>query len=80
MSDIPAYVDMQRLSRELGRCEMTIRRWMKKGFPKPKRHGLWSWAEVRLYMDGRKKSALASEALSQEEEIRNAAKTFALFH
>lgn len=73
MTDIPAYVDMKRLCEELGRSDETIRRWQRKhGFPMPKRHGLFEWAEVKRHMDGRDKRGVSSAPRNQIEEIRDA--------
>jgi len=73
MSDIPAYVNMKRLCHELGRSDETIRRWQRtEGFPMPKRHGLYEWAEVKKHMDGRGKPSVSSRPRNQLEEIRDA--------
>lgn len=73
MTDIPAYVDGERLRRELGGIsDRTLRRWREQqGFPGPKRFGLYSWAEVKAFMDGRSKRG-QDKPIDQLQEIDNA--------
>jgi hypothetical protein len=55
MSDVPAYVDIDRLCRELCISERTVDAWMRLGhLPAPRQRGhkrLWKWAEVETYLD-----------------------------
>lgn len=78
MSDMPTYVDNARVRQELGGLSYsTFARWRKKpGFPKPKKNGLWKWTDIEAWMDGRSQRTVSSPPLSQEEEIRHAAKTY----
>lgn len=75
---IPAYVSLERLRQELGdMSERTFRRWRTQpGFPAPKRFGLYSWAEVRAFMDGRSKRG-QDKPVDQLQEISDAHKAFA---
>ncbi len=80
MSDIPAYIDTARLLLELGGIsDRTLRRWRDKyGFPAPKRFGLYSWAEVKAFMDGRRKRGVSSpQPVDQLQEIHDAHQTYA---
>jgi predicted DNA-binding transcriptional regulator AlpA len=72
--EIPAYVDMKRLCKELGRSDETIRRWQKRhGFPLPRRFGLFEWKEVKAFMDGRGRRGVPSPSpTTQIEEIQRA--------
>ena len=75
MTDIPAYVDTKRLCELLGGIsDKTLRRWRKQhGFPGPKRLGLYSWAEVKSFMDGRTKRGVSSPPqVDQLQEIHDA--------
>ena len=82
MSDVPAYIDTKRLCTELGGIsDTTLRRWRRKGFPGPKRFGLYSWAEVKSYMDGRQKRGVSSPPqVDQLQEIHDAHQAFARGH
>ena len=78
MSEIPAYVSLERLRRELGdMSDRTFLRWRKQpGFPEPKRFGLYEWKEVRAFMDGRSKRSVSSRPVDQLQEIQHAHQTY----
>lgn len=79
MSEIPAYVSLERLRRELGdMSDRTFLRWRKQpGFPMPKRFGLYEWKEVKAFMDGRQKRDVSSRLpVNELEEMRRAHEEF----
>lgn len=81
MSEIPAYVGMQRLCKETGFSDDTIRRRMKDaGFPQPKPSGKWKWKEVEKWMDGDRQAPLALQGDDQLKEIENASAAYHSTH
>ena len=75
MTDVPAYVDITRLCRELCICERTADAWVKRGIlPAPIDRGgkrLWKWAKVERHLDG-DQTTVASSADSEVERVRHA--------
>lgn len=79
---IPAYVTNARARQELGgRSYSAFARLRRKpGFPKPNKAGLYKWSEIEAWMDASSRRRVSSPPLTQEEEIANAAKEYALWH
>ncbi len=73
--DVPSYVDIARLCRELCICERTADAWVKQGIlpaPRNKRgKRLWKWKDVELYLDG-DQTTVAPSADSEAEQVRDA--------
>lgn len=73
---IPAYVDIDRLCREICVTERTADAWVRQGIlPAPRQRGgkrLWKWKEVEAYLDDDAQGVPAS-ADSEAERIRNVA-------
>jgi hypothetical protein len=80
VTDVPAYVDITRLCRDLCLYERTVEAWMRIGkLPSPKVSDgkrLWKWIEVERTLDGWNQKAQESGG-SLAEKIRDATRRIA---
>lgn len=71
---VPAYISRPRLLAELDICDRTLDAWLKKGFPKSKKHAgtepRWKWKEVERWMDGEVNAVQAAAAADDDAALR----------